>query len=182
MRYLVRHIEQVKKPQDRAYLALHALHPMRLEEVLGLQGADIDGNVIHIRRAVTHPDRNQPVLKSTKEEVSMRDIGFVEQVREYLPDTEPEQYILGGAKPLSCQQVQCMCERIRRDTGFDEKITPIRFRTTVLTDLYDQTKDLKQTQQAAGHANAATTMKHYVKGRAERANTAAAIAAVYGVN
>lgn len=75
-----------------------------------------------------------------------------------------------------------MCERIRRDTGLDEKLTPIRFRTTVLTDLYDQTKDLKQTQQAAGHANAATTMKHCVKGRAEQANTAAAIAAVYGVN
>lgn len=74
-----------------------------------------------------------------------------------------------------------MCGRIQRDTGFDEKITPIRFRTTVLTDLYDQTKDVTQTQQAAGHANVATTMKHYVKGRTEHANTAAAIAAVYGV-
>ena len=52
----------------------------------------------------------------------------------------------------------------------------------VLTGLYDQTKDVKQTQQAAGHANASTTMKYHVKGRAEHANTAAAIAAVYGVN
>ena len=38
MRYLVQHIEQVNSPQDRAYLALHALHPLRLEEVLGLKG------------------------------------------------------------------------------------------------------------------------------------------------
>ena len=47
--------------------------------------------------------------------------------------------------------------------------------------MYDQTKDLKQTQQAAGHANASTTMKHYVKGRAEHANTAAPVAAAYGL-
>ena len=39
-----------------------------------------------------------------------------------------------GFKPL--------CHRIKRDTGFCENITPIRFRTTVLTDLYDQTKDM----------------------------------------
>ena len=53
---------------------------------------------------------------------------------------------------------------------------------TVLTGLYDQTKDVKQTQQAAGHANASTTMKYHVKGRTEHASTAAAIATVYGVN
>lgn len=35
MRYLVQHIEQVQKSQDRAYLAIQALHPLRLEEVLG---------------------------------------------------------------------------------------------------------------------------------------------------
>ena len=75
-----------------------------------------------------------------------------------------------------------MCERIRQDTGFGERVTPIRFRTTVLTDMYDQTKDLKQTQQVAGHANASTTMKHYIKGRSEHRNTAAPVAAVYGLN
>ena len=32
-----------------------------------------------------------------------------------------------------------MCQRIQRDTGFEESVTPRRFRTTVLTDLYDQT-------------------------------------------
>ena len=172
MRYLVQNIEQVQKPQDRAYLALQALHPLRLEEVLGLKGADVEGSIIHIRRAVTHPDRNRPVVKDTKTNVSVRDLDLVEQVKKYIPDTAPDDFILGGAKPLSYQQVRNMCERIERDTGFGERITPIRFRTTVLTDMYDQTKDLKQTQQAAGHANASTTMKHYVKGRAEHTNTA----------
>ena len=181
MRYLVQHIEQVQKPQDRAYLALQALHPLRLEEVLELKGADVEGSIIHIRRAVTHPDRNRPVVKDTKTNVSVRDLDLVEQVKKYIPDTAPDDFILGGAKPLSYQQVRNICERIERDTGFGERITPIRFRTTVLTDMYYQTKDLKQTQQAAGHANASTTMKHYVKGRAEHTNTAIPVATAYGL-
>ena len=57
MRFLVQHIGDIKDPLDRAYLAIQALHPLRLEEVLGLQGADIDREsmAIHICRAVTHP-------------------------------------------------------------------------------------------------------------------------------
>lgn len=181
MRYLIQHIEQVQRPQDRAYLALQALHPLRLEEVLGLKGEDVEGLTIHVRRAVTHPDRNKPIIKETKTTLSVRDLDLVEQIKKYIPATAPERFILGGDKPLSYQQVKKMCERIRKDTGFSERITPIRFRTTVLTDMYDQTKDLKQTQKAAGHSNASTTMKHYVKGRAEHANTAVPVAAAYGL-
>ena len=181
MQYLVHHIDKIQKPQDRAYLALHALHPLRLEEVLGLKGADVEGRIMHVRRAVTHPDRNRPIVKETKTSVSVRDLDLVEQIKKYLPETAPDEFILGGKNPLSYTQVRKMCERIQRDTEFDGKITPIRFRTTVLTDMYDQTKDLKQTQQAAGHANAATTMKHYVKGRAEHSNTAIPVAAAYGL-
>ena len=64
---------------------------------------------------------------------------------------------------------------------FDSEILPGRFRTTVLTDLYDATKDIKQAQAAAGHTTAAMTLKHYVKGRQERSNTALPIAAAYGL-
>lgn len=63
----------------------------------------------------------------------------------------PQTFVFGGKKPLSYAQVRRMCDRIKRDTGFAENITPIRFRTTVLTDLYDQTKDIKLAQAAAGH-------------------------------
>ena len=59
--------------------------------------------------------------------------------------------MFGGKRPLSYTQVRKMCDRIKRNTGFTENITPIRFRTTVLTDLYDQTKDIKLAQAAAGH-------------------------------
>ena len=176
MRYLVQHIEDVKQPQDRAYLALQALHPLRLEEVLGLKWSDVDveNGTICICRAVTHPDRNRPEIKCTKTARSNRNLGLVQLAAQYLIPGEPEEFVLGGSKPLSYQQVKRMCWRIQADTGFSEKITPIRFRTTVLTDLYDQTKDIKLAQAAAGHTTSAMTLRYYVKGRHDvlQANTA----------
>ncbi|MBQ1742528.1 MAG: site-specific integrase, partial [Oscillospiraceae bacterium] len=80
---------------------------------------------------------------------------------------------------LSYQRVKRMCNRIRVDTDFSERITPQRFRTTVLTDIYDATKDVKAAQAAAGHTTSAMTLKHYVKGRTNCNQTAAALDHVY---
>ena len=183
MRFLMQNIGKLSSPMDKTYLALHALHPLRLEEVLGLKGGDIDKEhkLLHVRRAVTHPNRNMPEIKDTKTQASKRTLDLVEQIMPYLPNTPENEFVLGGQSPLSYTQVRRMCERIRREIGFDEPISPIRFRTTVLTDLYDATKDIKQAQAAAGHTTAAMTLKHYVKGRHERQNTAAPIADVYGL-
>lgn len=183
MRQIVANIPKVEKLQDQQYLALQALHPLRLEEVLGLKWEDVDTEnmTLHICRAVTHPNRNQPIVKETKTELSTRTIGLSTIAAGYLQDPgKPNEFVVGGEQPLSYQQVKRMCERIKHDIGFEENITPIRFRTTVLTDIYDQTKDLKATQMAAGHSNASTTMKHYVKGREIDMQTAAAIDRIYG--
>jgi integrase len=152
-----------------------------LEEVLGLKWMDIDSFalVINVRRAVTHPQRNQPQVKETKTEASRRQIDLVPQILPYLQRGRADDFVLGGEKPLSYTQQRRMCERIQRDTGFDEPIIPRRFRTTVLTDIYDATKDITQAQAAAGHTTAAMTLRHYVKGRQERANTATPIAETY---
>ena len=89
--------------------------------------------------------------------------------------------LLLADKPLSYTQVRRMCNRIKRDTGFDENITPIRFRSTVLTDIYDQTKDIKLAQYAAGHTTSAMTLKYYVKGRETYAGAATAAEHAYNV-
>ena len=183
MQYLVAHIPDIKNPTDRAYLALAALHPLRPEEEFGLQYGDIDreNSKISIQRAVTYPDRNQPLIKGTKTEHSVRVIDLAPQILQYLPDGEPGEYIFGGEKPLSYQQIRRMRMRIKKDIGFEDEIVPRRFRTTVLTDIYDVTKDIKQAQEAAGHTNASTTLKHYVKGRKQNFNTAAPVANRYGL-
>ena len=182
MRYLIQHIGDIQSPVDRAYMALQALHPLRLEEVLGLAPEDIDCDsmTIHIRRAVTHPTRNQPEVKDTKTESSHRTIGLSSLAVPYLQQLEAAgAFLCGGDKPLSYTQVRKMCQRIQRDTGFTENITPIRFRTTVLTDLYDQTKDIKLAQAAAGHTTSAMTLKYYVKGRETSSEAVAAVDRLY---
>lgn len=181
MRYLVQHIGDIQNPVDRMFLAIQALHPLRLEEVLGLQPEDIatERMTIHIRRAVTHPTRNQPEVKDTKTTSSHRTIGLSTLALPYLQTEAAGEFLFGGDKPLSYTQVRKMCQRIQRDTGFAESITPIRFRTTVLTDLYDQTKDIKLAQAAAGHTTSAMTLKYYVKGRETSSEAAAAVDQLY---
>lgn len=182
MRYLVQHIGDIQNPLDRAYLALQALHPLRLEEVLGLQPEDIDREhmTIHIRRAVTHPTRNLPEIKDTKTSSSHRTVGLSALALPYLQELHTDgKFLFGGDKPLSYTQVRRMCQRIQRETGFTERITPIRFRTTVLTDLYDQTKDIKLAQAAAGHTTSAMTLKYYVKGRETSSEASAAVDKLY---
>lgn len=181
MRYLVQHIGDIQNPVDRMFLAIQALHPLRLEEVLGLKPEDVDTQSmsIHICRAVTHPTRNQPEVKDTKTTSSHRTIGLSALALPYLQTEAAGEFLFGGDKPLSYTQVRKMCQRIQRDTGFAESITPIRFRTTVLTDLYDQTKDIKLAQAAAGHTTSAMTLKYYVKGRETSSQAAAAVDKLY---
>ena len=182
MQYLISHIESIEKPLDRSYLVVQALHPLRLEEVLGLKWSDIDldQKTLHVVRAVTHPDRNKPEIKAPKTETSNRILGLSEIAVKYLERGKDNDFIFGGENPLSYQQVRRMCQRIQRDTGFNDKITPLRFRTTVLTDLYAETKDIKLAQAAAGHTTSAMTLKHYVKGRSGTQITATVIDGIYG--
>ena len=60
-----------------------------------------------------------------------------------------------------------------------KNITPIRFRTTLLTDLYEQTGDIKLAQKEAGHTTPAMTLKYYAKGRKTSEQAAAAIQRIY---
>ena len=184
MKYLVGHIDCLSSERDKAYIAIAGLHPLRPEEVLGLQWGDIDfqSHTIHIRRAVTHPSRNLGMVGEPKTEASKRVIALVPQIERYLQPELPQHFVLGGERPLSYVQVRRMCARIQKETGFSEPIQPRRFRTTVLTDIYDVTKDIKSVQAVAGHTTAMMTLKYYVKGRSKSQDTATPIAQAYGLD
>lgn len=182
MRYMVKHLDKITSASDLNYFVLLLLHPLRLEEVLGLKWADIDtdSKIIHVHRAVTHPKRNKPEVKETKTAASERSIRLAETALAHLTPGAPDDFVCGGKEPLSYTLVRRMNERIAQQIEFNGTIVPRRFRTTVLTDLYDQTKDIKQTQAAAGHTTSAMTLKHYVKGRQNGVSwTAAVIDSVY---
>ena len=183
MQYIAGHLGQVQSLSDRNFLALIALHPLRLEEALGLKWDDIDLEqmVIHVRRAVTHPNRSKAEIKETKTAASMRDVALTATALQHLVPGKPGDFVCGERTPYSYTQVRHMRTRIAKDINFTTGITPARFRPTVLTDIYDQTKDIKHTQAAAGHTTAAMTLKHYVNGRgSSNTITATAIDSIYG--
>ena len=127
MQFIASHLQDVKNPLDRLYLGLQAFHPFRLEEVLGLMHQDISGNYIHIERAVIHPDRNSPLVKTTKTEASKRVIALVPAIAAMIPEGAPDTFLIGGGTPLSYQRVKRMLIRIKKDIGFDENISPASF-------------------------------------------------------
>lgn len=167
MKYLAQHIEAIASPADRLFLAMLCFHPLRLEEFLGLKYGDINRQKceLSICRAVTHPTRNQPEIKETKTTASTRTTALSELALPYLTQGKANEFVFGGKSPLSYTQLRKMCQRIKRDINFSEDITPRRFRCTLLTDIYDQTRDIKLTQNAGGHATADITFKNYVQGR-----------------
>ena len=73
-----------------------------------------------------------------------------------------------------------MCNCIKWDLELEENITPIRFRTTVLTDVYEQMGDINLAQKETGHTTPAMTLKYYdVKGCKTSGDAAIAIERVY---
>lgn len=184
MRFFVSHLDMLENPYDRAWLALCCCLPLRPEEVLGLQWADINEEnlSIHIRNTVTHPDRNQPVFHTyTKTALSNRVLAIPQRVLDVLPDRGLDyDFVIGGEKPFSYSQVRRLCDRIARTIGYDGTITPRRFRTTVATDLSSMTHDLKLVQRMLGHATPQMTLKHYDKGRNTAVDGSEAIKKCYG--
>ncbi|MBQ8707833.1 MAG: site-specific integrase [Succinivibrionaceae bacterium] len=186
MRHLASHLNDVKRPMDRAWLAISLSLPLRPEEVLGLQWADVDEETctIHVRNTVTHPTRNEPEYKAyTKTASSIRDLKFPREILAYLPERGmPSEFVIGGEKPISYTKLRGIRKRVNLDTKFGETITPRRFRTTVATDISAMTHDLKLVQKSLGHATPQMTLKHYDKGRSGAIDASNAIGTCYGLS
>ena len=182
MRYFVSHLQEIKNPSDRNWLALITSNVLRPEEVLGIQGKDIDFTTgkLFIHSTVTHPDRNQPFIKDeTKTEKSTRKLTIDAETLKQITPVGAGEWLVGKDHPLSYSMVKKMCKRIAKEISSPVAITPRRFRTTCATDLYEQTKDIKLLQEAGGWASAAIPLKHYAKGRKTTEAASTAFSAVY---
>ncbi len=144
---------------------------------------DEESCTIHVRNTATHPTRNEPHFKSyTKTASSVRHLVFPQEILAYLPERgQPDEFVVGGEKPLSYMQLRGLRKRINYQTKFGETITPRRFRTTVATDISAMTHDLKLVQKSLGHSTPQITLKHYDKGRSRAADASQAIASCYGL-
>lgn len=171
-------IGNIMDDDERNYFLMLALHAMRPEEVRGLQWKDVDleNNVIHIRKTIVYPKQNKPVISKTKE--SEADIGLVEAIKPYLIPGGPEDYITGGTEPKTCAAMRSMWKRIREQVGLPD-VTESQFRTTIASDLQEETHNVMQVQQLLRHSKASTTLKHYIKPRSEITQTARTVEAIY---
>ena len=68
-------------PSDRRFLALCLFTAMRRGEVLGLRWDDIYDGMIHVKRNVTHPQRNMPEITTPKTKAGIRSIPIIEPLK-----------------------------------------------------------------------------------------------------
>lgn len=152
------------EPMGRRYIALLMLSGMRRGEALGMKWEDIDTSeeLIHIRRGVTHPQRNQPNIEDLpKTKNGVREIHLDSLLVEYLQPLGTSGFIIGGEKPITMTTYNNMWRRMGKTIDLTD-ITPHILRHSYLTYAAGETPDLKTLQALAGHSTIQMTMDHYV--------------------
>ena len=96
------------QPSDKCLLVLLLFTGMRRGEALGLRWEDIDAEakLIHVRRNVTHPGGNKPVIGSTKTKSGTRDIPLDPFVLEVLQPLQKTGFIIGGGSACHHDHLQ----------------------------------------------------------------------------
>lgn len=189
MKYFASHIDMIESPRDRVWFAIMLFHPLRSEECLGLKHKNIiktkTGMTMQIAATVTHPTRNEPVYaEKTKTDKSRRVLQISPTAAQYLTHGDPEEFLVYNGsdptQPMSYTSLRRMCERIAKQIGYEGTITPRRFRTTVASDLYAATKDVKLVQDALGHSHySQVAFDHYIECRQDAGNAGSIIDTIY---
>ena len=163
-------------------MAMMALHPLRLEEALGLMWQDIDleKQTFCIRRAVTHPKRNQPEIKDPKTKTSNRIVPFRGQLKELLKDYTGTGFILAsdkdptGETPMSYTEARRVFDKIRKRFDIMD-YTAHDFRDTCATEWRENGASLDVVARLLGHAKTETTDRKYITYRPELISEAPAL-------
>lgn len=158
--------------RERLMLALLVYTGMRFEEVLGLRWEDITDSWITIRRAVVHPTRNLPTVKSPKTKTSERQIPLAKPLDELLAPKYKTGYLLYSDRskkresPLSYTEARRVFDKIRKRFSI-EKYTAHDFRDTCATEWRENGMPLDLIARLLGHAKTETTERRYVKYRTD---------------
>lgn len=152
---------------DKRFLALCLFTAMRRGEVLGLRWEDLFSGKIHVKRNVTHPQCNQPVVTTPKTKAGFRAIPIVEPLMNALMPFEKEGYIIGGEKPLTLSSYRAMWNRITKTVDL-HGATPHTLRHSYLTYAAGLTSDIKTIQGISGHADAFTLLNRYAHPQEEK--------------
>lgn len=167
-------IPNISDNRMKYMLALLSYTGMRIEEILGLRWEDIDtqNGWINIKRAVVHPTRNQPEIKTPKTKTSMRRIPLPEKVKKVLKPNLKTGFILysptddSRETPLSYTAFRNIFKKIRTEYNLDN-YTPHDFRDTCATEWREAGVSTDIIAQLLGHSKSDITETRYVKYRDE---------------
>lgn len=126
--------------------------------------------MIHIRRAVVHPKRNQPEVKAPKTKTSIRTIPCPQGLFELLKGCPKKGFLLYSFKdetretPLSYMESRRAYEKLQKLFDIPD-YTPHDFRDTCATEWRERGMPLDVISRLLGHSKTETTEKRYVKYR-----------------
>ena len=146
--------------KDRRFLAICLFTAMRRGEVLGLRWEDIHHGMIHVKRNVTHPQRNTPEVTTPKTKAGIRSIPLIEPLQKALSPFEKTGFIIGGENPLTASAYRSMWKRITKAIDM-HGATPHVLRHSYLTYAVGATTDFKTIQGISGHADVFTLLNTY---------------------
>ncbi len=140
--------------RDRALLQTTYACGLRLQELLGLQVADIDSArlVLHIRHGKGQKDRLVPLSAC-----------LLEVLRDYWRECRPATWLFPGLKStqaLTDGTVQRICRRTARRAGLTKRVHPHTLRHSCATHLLEAGVDLLSVQALLGHSHFNTTAKY----------------------
>lgn len=166
-------------PENEKILAgLLCYTGLRFEEILGLRWDDISDGWITIKRAVVHPTRNMPEVKSPKTKTSERRIPVAPELQKLLNNgLEKVGYLLASSKdrtcetPLSYTEARRLFDKIRYRFDIRDH-TAHDFRDTCATEWREKGMPLDVIARILGHSKTETTEKRYVKYRTDILNKA----------
>ncbi len=148
---------------DQMYLGLVMYTGMRRGEALGMRWEDIDteNNVLHIRRNVTHPQQNAPVITTPKTKAGKRDIPIDGNLMKLLQPMQEHGFIIGDSeKPMTLSGHRNMWERINKQINLYGASAHV-LRHSYLTYAVGETTDFKTVQGISGHADIGTLLNRY---------------------
>lgn len=137
---------------------------LRIGEVCGLMGADIENGVLTVRRTIQRIQTNGAttvIITPPKTENSRRQIPVPKQILEELSGTAPDNYIITGSeKPTEPRAIEYRWKQFCNRYGL-RKINFHTLRHTFATTAIEAGVDVKTLSEMLGHASVSTTMDLY---------------------
>ena len=164
-----REIPSLDVRDERVFMALLVYTGMRPEEVLGLKWEDVhlSKQYAEVKRAVTYPRRNQPVIKGTKTRKSVRTVILPRALVEILvPCAVPSGFICGGEQPWTWTVMDNIKQRAYKKLKI-KGFSNYDFRSTYGTQLKESGLSSAIVADLMGHADTRMVETVYARTRHE---------------